>query len=128
MEAASSSDISVEENPEGEDDWFATFTHALLERGSSNVNKTNAVKLVETWLAGPFKVYLGNRAFMGEKVLSKLFVKFNTPVLSSAAVERFFRQGKDILKAKRASLADETFEMLMFTRNNKYHLRNMGDS
>ena len=27
-----------------------------------------------------------------------------------------FSQGKDILKAKRASLADETFEMLLFMR------------
>jgi hypothetical protein len=31
-------------------------------------------------------------------------------------------QGKDILKAKRASLADETFEMLMFMRGNKHHV------
>jgi len=55
-------------------------------------------------------------------------IKFNTPVPSSAAVERFFSQGKDILKAKRASLADETFEMLMFMRGNKHHLRNIGDN
>ncbi len=30
--------------------------------------------------------------------------------------------GKDILKAKRASLADETFEMLMLMRGNKHHV------
>jgi hypothetical protein len=30
-------------------------------------------------------------------------------------VERFFSQGKDILTAKRASLADEAFEMLMLS-------------
>ena len=125
--AASSSDSSVEENPE--DDWFGTFTQAPVERGSRNIHKTNAVKLVGlgTWLAGPSKVDLGDGAFMGEKVLSKLFVKFNTPVPSSAAVERFFSQGKDILKPKRASLADDTFEMLMFLRGNKHHLRNLGD-
>jgi hypothetical protein len=33
-----------------------------------------------------------------------------------------FSQGKDILKAKRASLADETFEMLMFMRGNKHYV------
>ncbi len=33
-----------------------------------------------------------------------------------------FSQGKDILKATRASLADETFEMLMFMRDNKHHV------
>ncbi len=92
-----------------------------MERGSHNVYKTNAVKLEGTWLAGPSKVDLGDVAFMGEKVLSKLFVKFNTPVPSSAAVERFFSQDKDILKAKRASLANETFETLMFIRGNKHH-------
>ncbi len=71
--AASSSDTSVEENPE--DDWFGTFTQAPVERGSRNIHKTNAVKLVGTLLAGPSKVDLGDGAFMGEKVLSKLFVK-----------------------------------------------------
>jgi hypothetical protein len=85
-----------------------------VERGSRNVYKTNAMKLMGNWLAGPSKVDLGAGAFI--KVLAKLFVKFSTPVPSSAAVERFFSQGKDILEAKRASLADETFEMFMFTR------------
>jgi hypothetical protein len=33
-----------------------------------------------------------------------------------------FSQGKDILKAKMASLADETFEKLMFMRGNKHHV------
>jgi hypothetical protein len=33
-----------------------------------------------------------------------------------------FSQGRSILKAKRASLADETFERLMFMRGNKHHV------
>jgi hypothetical protein len=36
--------------------------------------------------------------------------------------------GKDILKAERASLSDETFEMLMFLRGNKHHLKSINDS
>jgi hypothetical protein len=76
--AASSSDTSVEENPE--DDWFGTFTQAPAERGSRNIYKTNAVKLVGTWLAGPSKVDLGDGAFMDEKVLSKLFVKLTVVI------------------------------------------------
>jgi hypothetical protein len=35
---------------------------------------------------------------------------------------RHLQPGKDILKAKRSSLADETFEMLMFMRGNKHHV------
>jgi hypothetical protein len=55
-------------------------------------------------------------AFLGEPILASLFTKFNTPVPSSAAVERLFSIGKDILRAKRASLSDENFEMLMFLK------------
>ncbi len=33
-----------------------------------------------------------------------------------------FSQSKDILKAKRASLADENFKMLMFMTGNKHHV------
>jgi hypothetical protein len=76
--AASSSNSSVEENPE--DDWYGTFTQAPVERGSHNIHKTNAVKLVGTWLAGPSKVDLVNGAFMGEKVLSKLFFKLTVVI------------------------------------------------
>jgi hypothetical protein len=49
--AARSSYTSVEENPK--DDWFGTFTQAPVERGSRNIYKTNAVKLVGTWATGP---------------------------------------------------------------------------
>jgi hypothetical protein len=72
-----------------------------VERGSHNVYKTNAVKLLGTPL--------------------QALRQFTTPVPSSAAVERLFGQGKDILKGKRASLAGETFKMLMFMRGNKHH-------
>jgi hypothetical protein len=40
-----------------------------------------------TMLEGPSKVDLGDGAFTGEKVFSRVFIKYNTLVPSSAAVE-----------------------------------------
>ncbi|KAG0721138.1 hypothetical protein GWK47_006515 [Chionoecetes opilio] len=42
-----------------------------------------------------------------------VFVKYNTAIPSSAAVERLFSQGSEIMKAKRASLTSDSFERLI---------------
>ncbi|KAG0725733.1 hypothetical protein GWK47_038035 [Chionoecetes opilio] len=47
-----------------------------------------------------------------------VFVKYNTAIPSSAAVERLFSQGADIMKAKRASLTSDNFERLIFMKGN----------
>ena len=39
-----------------------------------------------------------------------LFIKFNSPLPSSAAIERLFSLGKVMLKPKRSSLTDEHFD------------------
>ncbi|KAG0713576.1 hypothetical protein GWK47_001813 [Chionoecetes opilio] len=48
-----------------------------------------------------------------------VFVKYNTAIPSSAAVERLFSQGSDTMKAKRASLTSDNFETLVFMKGNK---------
>jgi hypothetical protein len=55
-------------------DWFDSFTPATT--GSSrSVLKTNATKLVSAWLEGsPEKKDLSDCAFMGDKILVKLFI------------------------------------------------------
>ena len=53
---------------------------------------------------------------------SSPFSSSNSPVPSSVALERFFSQDKNFLKAKRASLADKTFGMLMFMRGKQTSL------
>jgi hypothetical protein len=48
----------------------------------------------------------------------ELFIKYNTPLPSSAAVERMFSCAGDILRAKRSSLTASNFEELVFMRGN----------
>ena len=47
-----------------------------------------------------------------------LFIKYNTPLPSSASVERMFSFGSDILRPKRATLRSPNFENLVFMKVN----------
>ncbi|KAG0727870.1 hypothetical protein GWK47_033730 [Chionoecetes opilio] len=47
-----------------------------------------------------------------------VFVKYNTAIPSSAAVERLFSQGSDIMKAERAGLTSYNFDRLVFMKGN----------
>jgi hypothetical protein len=84
-----------------------------------------AESIVKNWLDGGSKDCLTYAAFMGEQTLIDLFIKFNTGIPSSAAVERLFSVGKDILTAKRANLSDDNFEKLMFMKGNQQHMGKM---
>ena len=53
----------------------------------------------------------------------ELFIKYNTPLPSSAAVERIFSSTEDILGIKRSSLTVSNFEELLFMRSNIELLR-----
>ena len=68
-----------------------------------------------------------NVAFLCEPVLLKLFTKFNTAIPSSDAVERLLTTGKDILRAKIATLSDANFEKLMFMKGNDHHVETSAD-
>ena len=45
-----------------------------------------------------------------------MFIDSNSAILSSAAIERLFSVGKDVLKPKRSRLTDQNFEMLVFLK------------
>lgn len=115
-----------EEEDASEDDWYGFITQSPnATRSTRHKCRARANKIVSDWLAGVSKKDFSNETFMSEPVMMKLFTQFNTPIPSSAAVERFFSQGKDILRAKRSSLADKNFEMLMFLRGNRHHWKSM---
>ena len=58
----------------------------------------------------------GIATLLSSTTLRELFVKYNTAIPSSAAVECLFSLGKDVLKPKRSGLSNEHFEMLVFLK------------
>ncbi|KAG0727318.1 hypothetical protein GWK47_034902 [Chionoecetes opilio] len=47
-----------------------------------------------------------------------LLIRYNTPVPSSAAVERLFSMDSDVMRPKRSSLTAKNFEKLVFLKGN----------
>ena len=93
------------------DDFFGSLFVSQKRR------KTSVAKMVESYLRDP-----PNKDILAAlsvcKNLKNVFIKLNTPLPSSAAVERLFSLGKDVLRPKRASLSDEHFEMMVFLKEN----------
>ena len=54
------------------------------------------------------------------------FIKYNTPLTSSSAVERLFSMGAAIFRAKRARLASRNFQRLVFLKGNLDSLKCQG--
>ena len=52
--------------------------------------------------------------------IRSVFIKYNTALPSSAAVERLFSSASIILCKRRNRLSDETFEKLLLLRQNKH--------
>ncbi|PAA72082.1 hypothetical protein BOX15_Mlig031089g1 [Macrostomum lignano] len=114
-----------------EDDLLDAVSHPLKrkEKARNPSVKTLAKTIVQDWLNGVWRPSDGvtDAAFKTTPVIHPLFVKFNTPLPSSAAVERLFSVAKDVLRAKRAPLADSTLTKLLLLRENR-HLIGLGGS
>lgn len=115
---------SISGSSNEDDDFFSTFTKSEnLSRGHKFL-KNKAQNLVRSWLDSKSKESFTDATFLGERILINLFIKYNTAIPSSAAVERLFSMGKDILRAKRSSLSDDNFNMLMFMKGNMHLMEN----
>jgi hypothetical protein len=90
-------------------------------RGRRNLIDVNAETIVNTWTATKRSDKLEDDDFQLKPTLMELFIQFNTPVPSSAGVERLFSQAGDILRPKRISLREDRFHQLMFMRGNRHH-------
>ncbi len=102
-------------------DYFKSITVAPTARGRRNIIDVNATKIVKTCTETISSVKLEDSDFQREPSLIDLFIEFNTPVPSSAGVERLFSQAGDILRPKRYSLKEDCFHQLMFMRGNRHH-------
>ena len=94
-----------------QDDFFGF----LCERSTDR--KQSATKLVHELLTATPQRQV-NLSCFAHKALKDVFIKSNTALPSSAAIERVFSNGKDILKPKRAGLSDTHFEMLLILKAN----------
>ena len=82
-------------------------------------DKRSGVNQTEQFLRESSPLRHFDLSVFSNDTIKDLFIEFNTPIPSSAAVERLFSTGKDILKPKRSRLTDKHFEMLFFLRKNK---------
>ena len=78
----------------------ARVTLSLVIDSRNKRRKSSNADRVETFLSAVSPKSIDARSFDDEG-LKKLFIQYNTTLPSSAAVERLFSLGKDILKPKR---------------------------
>lgn len=111
---------SSSEDVETEDYFSCIRDKDDTAAGRHRSPKYRAVHIVKVWQKTKWSDSLADPAFNREKVLIDLFLRYNTAMPSSAAVERLFSLGKDIYRAKRSSLTDDNFNMLMFMKGNTH--------
>ncbi|KAG0722182.1 hypothetical protein GWK47_044992 [Chionoecetes opilio] len=89
-----------------------------LRRGASWGGPGGAKGSVEEWVPSKGELAWSLFPYQHREVWVDLFIKYNTPLPSSAAVERLFSTAGDVLRAKRSSLEEVNFEELVFLKGN----------
>jgi len=112
---------NISGSSDGDDSAADDFFSSLYRKSEKEKNSTS--KLVQDFLdENPKRKFAICKESFPTIQFQQLFIKFNTPLPSSAAVERLFSLGKDVLKPKRTGLRYEHFELLVFLKGNTVHL------
>ena len=98
--------------------FFRTNFMIFLKKISNTTLRDNAEKIFESFVHQKFQWQINSSSFQND-ALKNLFVRYSTAQPSSAAVEREFALGKDILNPKKAGLSDNHFEILIFLKVNR---------
>jgi hypothetical protein len=111
----------VEEEEEDDDPFIRELFRSSDRRMTSERSvRSKAESILLEWLDSKTVWEYSWETFLKKPVLMSLFVKYNTAIPSSAAVERFFSIGKNILRPQRCALSDSNFNTLMFLTGNKH--------
>ena len=103
---------------ESEESGMESVEDQLFQNLCDKLSKRQAQEdYVKEFLEQPPNKNLEEKDF-SNAFLKDLFICYNAPIPSSAAVERLFFLGKDILRPKRCRMTDKYFEMLLFLRAN----------
>lgn len=83
-------------------------------------SSSNAESIIHRYLASPSTTF---DIFDEYPEIGKLFIKYNTPLCSSATRERLFSLAKHVLTEMRCRLKDENFESQLLLKANKFPSR-----
>lgn len=102
---------TAQSNEDTDEEFFAFNQTASVHNSSSSVQQE-----MELYLSDETKQLESLKKFPTVKAV---FLKYNTPIPSSAPVERLFSTGGQILTPRRCRMSDEHFEMLLLLNSNK---------
>lgn len=110
-ESGTGTSDSSEDSAQSGDDGISDFFKELRSSKNTSRSNTTAARSVHDYLnadLAPLSSVIHSSQFKA------LFIKYNTPIPSSASVERLFSMAKDVLRPKRSKLTDKNFEMMLF--------------
>ena len=106
----------------GEGDFFQGTTHCQEPETSLSSNRSKAKAIIKMCLEDVLKKEDGISDLAFPRRAARVR-KFNTGVPSSATEECMFSTGKDVLRAKRATLSDASLERLVFVEGGRHLAR-----